>query len=305
MSKSTRFAAALTLVSIARTAGNLPAQLAPGVNTGYAAKMLCSTLFVSHRPLAVAPGQDLRLAARVPYRVDSASRSVVAWIPGLEARRAVFQDRLGCTLRPDSSLGPVAARGRPSKPPTLPQTLWPAGERIDTTRLPAGVNTARLGAALDSAFAEPGVDSTRRTRGIVVAWNGHIVAEHYAKGFDATTPQLGWSMTKSVTNALVGTLVKQGRLAADRPADVPEWKGAGDPRSAIRLDDLMRMSSGLAFDETYTGVASDVAKDLFMADDAGAYAASLPLADPIGSRWSYSSGTTNITSRPATNGHSP
>ena len=104
-------------------------------------------------------------------------------------------------------------------------------------------------------------------------------------------------MTKSVNNALVGILVKQGKLATDRPLAAPEWRRPGDPRAAIRLDDLMRMSSGLKFDENYSGAASDVAKDLFLAEDAGAYAASLPLEKPIGTHWAYSSGTTNIISR--------
>ena len=268
-----------------------------GFNSGYAAKMLCSTVFVSHRAADVALKEDLVLAAPVPYRVDSATRSVVAWIPGVESRRAVYRGKLGCVLRPDSSLGPVGWPLRTIGPAPVSTALWPAGERIDTTNVAAGVDAARLRAALDSAFAEPTSANPRRTRGVVIVWKGRIVAERYAPGYDTSTPQLGWSMTKSVTNALVGILVARGKLAVDRPAAVPEWKAAGDPRSRIRLDDLMRMSSGLAFDETYSLGPSDVVKDLFLAPDAGAYAAAKPLADSIGTKWSYSSGTTNIISR--------
>ena len=268
-----------------------------GFNTGYAAKMLCSTVFVSHRAPAEALRQDLVLAAPIPYRVDSATSSVVAWIPGVESRRAVYRGRLGCVLRPDSSAGPATPTAASPKRAPVATALWPVGERVDTATLPAGADAARLWAAMDSAFAEPTPANPRRTRAIVIAWQGRIVAERYSPGYDAATPQLGWSMTKSVTNALVGILVGRGRLAVDRPAAVPEWKQAGDPRGRIRLDDLMRMSSGLAFDETYSLGPSDVVKDLFLAPDAGAYAAAMPLSDPIGTRWSYSSGTTNIISR--------
>ncbi len=288
-------AAAMVLLLTPSTAH---AQLSAEISAGYAAKMLCSTVFVSHRDAAEALRQDLALAAPVPYRVDQATRSVVAWLPGAAARRAVFRDGLGCTLRADSTLPTRGSHGAAHARATGHRgALWPAGERVDTTHFPNGGRASRLRLALDSAFAEPGPTNPRRTRGIVIAWNGRIIAERYAPGYDAATPQLGWSMTKSVTNALVGILVKQGKLATDQPAAAPEWNGAGDARAAIRLDDLMRMSSGLTFDETYSGVASDVAKDLFLAGDAGAYAASLPLERPIGTRWAYSSGTTNIISR--------
>jgi CubicO group peptidase (beta-lactamase class C family) len=111
------------------------------------------------------------------------------------------------------------------------------------------------------------------------------------------TPQLGWSMTKSVMNALVGILVEEGRLTIRDPAPVPEWRSAGDPRGAITLDHLLRMSSGLHFTEDYQDPFSDVVQMLFARPDAGAFAASLPLEAPPDSRWQYSSGTTNIISR--------
>ena len=267
----------------------------PVITAGYAAKMLCSTVFVSGRTAEDALKEDLAIAAPVPYRVDRETRSVVAWIPGAAARRAAYHDKLGCILQPDSASVPVP-RSAPT-PSAMSPAAWPLGERIDTTNLPAGVNQAALHAALDAAFSEPDAGRLRRTRAIVIAWNGRIIAERYAPGYSAATPQLGWSMTKSVTNALVGILVKQGKLDPKRPVAAPEWAQPGDPRAAIRLDDLMRMSSGLAFDEGYSSLESDVVKDLFLVADAGGYAASKPLEQPIGTRWAYSSGTTNIISR--------
>jgi CubicO group peptidase (beta-lactamase class C family) len=103
-------------------------------------------------------------------------------------------------------------------------------------------------------------------------------------------------MAKSVTMALVGALVADGRLDANAPAPVPEWRAPGDPRGAITLDQLLRQSSGLAFDETY-GAVNDVSRMLFTRPDTGAFAAAFPLASPPESVWSYSSGTSNIVAR--------
>jgi len=104
-------------------------------------------------------------------------------------------------------------------------------------------------------------------------------------------------MTKTVINALVGILVKDGRLAVNRPAPVPEWQSADDPRRAITLDQLLRMSSGLSFDESPWNPVSDVTVMLLGRPDAGLYAARKSLAATPGTVWQYSSGTTNIISR--------
>ena len=122
------------------------------------------------------------------------------------------------------------------------------------------------------------------------------MAERYAPGFGVDTRQLGWSMTKTVAGALAGVLVKDGRWALEKPVPVPEWTEPGDPRGAITLRDLLQMQSGLEFKEEYSPL-TDVTTMLFDVGDAGGYAASKPLAHPVGTRWSYSSGTTNILCR--------
>jgi CubicO group peptidase (beta-lactamase class C family) len=105
-------------------------------------------------------------------------------------------------------------------------------------------------------------------------------------------------MAKSVTQALTGILVRQGRLDLYAPAPVPEW--ANDARREITLDQLLRMSSGLAFNEDYVdGQQSDVIPMLQFdgRHDTGAFAAAKPLVYAPGSHWSYASGTTNIICR--------
>jgi CubicO group peptidase (beta-lactamase class C family) len=182
----------------------------------------------------------------------------------------------------------IPARARADLP-------WPGGDRVDP---PAGVDTTVLEAALDAAFAEPYPDRTRQTRAVVVVHRGRIVAERYAPGISKDTELVGWSMTKSVTNALVGIVVGRGALDLETPAPVPEWSSPDDPRHAITLDQLLRMSSGLEFIEIYDGKPdSDDALMNYTMADTGAFAASKPLQVPPDTRWEYSSGTTNIIGR--------
>jgi CubicO group peptidase (beta-lactamase class C family) len=128
------------------------------------------------------------------------------------------------------------------------------------------------------------------TRGIVVVHDGALLAERYAAGFSATTPQLGWSMSKSVANLLVGRLVQQGMIAVQDSHLRPEWT---DQRATITVDQLMRMTSGLSWDETYD-LGTPITRMLYLENDMGGYAASLPLAHPPGTYLQYSSGSTNI-----------
>jgi CubicO group peptidase (beta-lactamase class C family) len=126
---------------------------------------------------------------------------------------------------------------------------------------------------------------------------GAFVAERYTPGFPRQMRLQGWSMGKSITNALIGILVAQGKLDIHAPAPVPEWSNPTDPRHTITLDQLLRMSSGLAFSEDYADLAADATAMLFRSPSAGAFAAARPLAVPPDSLWHYSSGTTNILSR--------
>lgn len=95
-------------------------------------------------------------------------------------------------------------------------------------------------------------------------------------------------------NALVGILVHQGRLSLDSPAPVREWTAAGDVRGRITVDHLLRMTSGLRFDESMSSPLSDVTHMLLGVTDAAAYATNKRLEAPPGTLWHYSSGVSNI-----------
>jgi hypothetical protein len=68
--------------------------------------------------------------------------------------------------------------------------------------------------------------------------DGKVIAERYAGGVGVDTPLLGFSMTKSVINALIGILTQQGLVTPSMPAPIPEWRGTEDPRREIEIDYL-------------------------------------------------------------------
>ncbi|MEQ1919895.1 MAG: serine hydrolase, partial [Elusimicrobiota bacterium] len=155
---------------------------------------------------------------------------------------------------------------------------------------------AAIAPILDAALTEPNPRRLRRTRAVVVLRDGAILGERYAPGITATTPLNGWSMTKSVMGALIGTLVAEGKLRLGDKHLLTEWNGPGDPRGDISLEDLLRMSSGLRFSEVYSDTFSDVTRMIFDSYDAAGYAAARPLESAPGTAWKYTSGTSNILS---------
>jgi CubicO group peptidase (beta-lactamase class C family) len=174
-----------------------------------------------------------------------------------------------------------------------PTLTWATGEQLTGS-------ADRLEDVLARAFHHNPNPDLALTLGFVAVQGGRIVAERYAEGVAATTPLLSWSMAKSMTQAALGILVRDGRIDLNQTPVAPEWTDPSDPRHAITFGDLLEMRSGLTFNEDY--VDAEVSHCLEMlygtgADDVAGYAASLPLDHPIGTHWSYSSGTTNIISR--------
>jgi CubicO group peptidase (beta-lactamase class C family) len=264
------------------------------VGAGYTAKIVCSNVFIAARdPVEVlktdvqAPGHPLLRLMRVS--VDRERHVVRAGLMGfLGNGLAVFRPGAGCTVVPDGKWEALRATDSvlpPGGASVAKSNLdghaeWPSGEG-DVRQPDAGV--ARV---IDNdVFAGPGM------RAVVVIHEGHLIAERYARGFDRRTPQLGWSMTKTVTAGLVGILVKDGRLTLNQSAGL---KGGG--REKVRVADLLAMSSGLEFNEGY-GAVSDVTRMLYLEPDMAAFAGSKPLIHGVGDTWSYSSGSAVIVSR--------
>src|SRR5262249_15619609 len=156
-------------------------------------------------------------------------------------------------------------------------------------------------AALDREFAEPESSPHRWTKSVVILHDGHIVAERYAPGYGPETPQIGWSVTKSVTNALIGILVRQKKLAVDAPVPIAAWRDAKDPRHAITVDNLLRMNSGIEFGQSLfadwrSAFDPSTQMQFDMADQA-AFAETAELGAAPGTRWNYTNGNTMLLAR--------
>jgi CubicO group peptidase (beta-lactamase class C family) len=112
----------------------------------------------------------------------------------------------------------------------------------------------------------------------------------------ADTPLRGYSVSKSVVNALIGILVRQGKLRLDAPAPVAAWASPSDPRHAITIEELMRNTSGLDIDETNSGFDAN-SRMQFSEPDMAGFAEAQCLIAPPGERWAYSSPGYMILSR--------
>lgn len=265
--------------------------------TGSVADALCAKTFVSgldpqasFAEIMERPGiRRLRFAMR--YRIDRIARTADVSAAGLFATHAVFHEGLGC-MRVQGAREPYVLRidlealRKPKAPPLLPEIAGPAVVEP---------SDAALKAALDHAFEEPAEPPFRRTKAVVVVRDDRVIAERYAPGIGIDTPLPSFSMTKSLINALLGIMTQQGLTSPSLPAPIPEWHGANDPRREIEVGHLMRMTSGLALDET--GDPLNPSEQMFQHNDMARFVVDAPLIAAPGTRWAYSSATTQILAR--------
>jgi CubicO group peptidase (beta-lactamase class C family) len=260
------------------------------VATGTIAQTLCTEVFVSHltaedvyrETLATALGSGL-IANHVHWSVDHQRQTVTADWFGRFASTAVYRGAAGCLLWRDHPPAPPAPVLAPFVAPWQPAI---AGPQIVEPSDPALIR------ALDNIFVNP----DRHIKAIVVVKNGQLVAERYAPGVGIDTPLLGYSVSKLVINALAGILVGQGRLHLDIPAPIAAWASGDDTRHAITLDNMLRMTSGLAIPESDSGLDA-VSRMLFTEPDMAGFAAQSPVEHKAGEVYLYSSGNTLLVGR--------
>jgi hypothetical protein len=248
---------------------------------------LCSASFISNLdPQATAeelvkPMLPGFVRPLLRYHVDRVQKTDDASVEGLEPMRAAFTSGYGCRLIIDPlHQGPV---------PAIPRAASPVDSFAPTT--PVTTADPDINAALNREFTEQPSHPPRYVKAIVILKDGHVIAERYAPGFTLDTPLLSYSVAKSFTNALLGILVRQGRLRIDQPVGAPEWRQPADPRNSVLIDDLLRMDSGINAPETGSGF-DPVSQMLYGKDDMAAFAAGFPLKEPPRTRWEYTSANT-------------
>ena len=87
-----------------------------------------------------------------------------------------------------------------------------------------------------------------------------MIHERYFRGNDAKDKSVSWSMCKTIVSALMGIAVDQGiigNVEVETITDyVPELIGSGYEN--VTIEDVLQMSSGVAFNEDYFDPFSDI-----------------------------------------------
>lgn len=266
--------------------------------TGYGAKSMATAVFVAERDPQMVNLTDLNYSI-VKYTksvVDYENKSVTTSFWGMAKQTAVYRNGFGCCLvgdRSADSLRMVTFNRPVFRQDGSWHMAWPNGDLVKDTVF-SEIDTVKMNSAIDAAFDKPPTYE-KRTAAVVVLFKGELVAEKYDKALGITpdTRIWGWSMTKSIINAMAGVLTKQGKLDVNAVAPVPQWQK--DRRRDITINNLMHMSSGLKWDENYSDVSS-ATNMLYRSDDAYKVAIDVPYQKKPETDWNYSSGTTNIIS---------
>ncbi len=259
--------------------------------TGYAAKNLCSDIFISERSQTDVESLDLNFSFIKFTRntVDLKDKSVTSRFLWMKSK-AIFREGFGVTLLRDTEEEQLRNEVFPSttNPDYNQDTIfWPLGNIVRDTV--TGIDRDALRKVKDNLIRDNAYNGNAFA--FVVVYKGIPVEEGYKPHFSQKTRFLSWSMAKSFTNALVGIMVKKGKMDISARADIDDWKN--DERKNITLNNLLQMQSGLKWNEDY-GSRSDVNLMLHDEGDMAKYAYSQPLEYTPGTHWYYSSGTANI-----------
>ncbi|MFP4488183.1 MAG: serine hydrolase domain-containing protein [Bacteroidales bacterium] len=260
--------------------------------TGYAAKNLCSSVFISERSQEDVEALDLDFSfiSYVNSELDTEAQAVTSsFLWGKST--AVYRDGFGVTLLQEKTIDELKETEFPDISPGYSgDTLaWPMGDVLPDSLSEYGNDELhKISQELVNKQAYGGTAFA-----FMVVHKGVPVAEAYMNGMNRNTKLLSWSMAKSVTNALVGTMVKDSVISIYDNNLIEKW--SDDGRRDITIENLMHMQSGLEWNEDY-GNRSDVTVMLHCEPDFAEYAYTRPLEHEPGSHWYYSSGTTNIVS---------
>lgn len=142
--------------------------------------------------------------------------------------------------------------------------------------------------------------SRNRLMGLTIVKDGAVVHERYEGGLSPDMRWISMSMAKSVATTLIGAAIVDGHIGGvnDPLTDyLPMLRGSGYDGVSIRH--LMRMTSGVEWDDTHTNPQSHRRHmlDLQVGGQHGAimdYMATRPRIAEPGAVWNYSTGETHV-----------
>ena len=157
-----------------------------------------------------------------------------------------------------------------------PMAPWPTEEWSTASPESQGMDPTVLRQAFVYA-------ARRDSKGVVVIRNGYVVGQWYGRGWDDSTRQLGWSMAKSFTSAIVGMLMADGAIhSVHDPVYhyAPQWDDSN--HRPATLAHLLSMTSGIHWDSRSDGIL------LLRHPDKTRHALSQQMDRAPNTRWQYS-----------------
>lgn len=207
------------------------------LDLGLIAKGICSGLYVSGRRLDDILKQSVRaeLSGARPVGVDLSVTGQVTTTCGAHSRTAMLVEGQGAILLPIGMSSPFFT---PSSPRETSQILEPLEPKVSES----------FQAAADRAFA---TEPDTMTAAVAILHRGKLVAERYSAGANDAMPLEAWSMGKSLMALLLACAIEDGLITLNEPLALREWSEPSDPRRNIRVEDALRMSSGIAFSASW------------------------------------------------------
>ena len=171
--------------------------------------------------------------------------------PGAEYREKTqnMKIRLAITLLACAglSLAPSQGAGLGNKGPIITPKASPAS--APAASLPRSSPEAQgVSSAAILSFIEAADKSIDSLHSFMLLRHGHVVAEGWWAPYDAQSPHVLFSLSKSFTSTAIGLAISEGKLSVDDevlkffPDDAPAEPGAN--LKAMRVRDLLRMNTG-------------------------------------------------------------
>jgi CubicO group peptidase (beta-lactamase class C family) len=132
------------------------------------------------------------------------------------------------------------------------------------------------------------------TVAVLAIKNDSIVQEYYWDGYSDSSLSGSFSMAKSITSLLIGAALKEGKIQSlEEPVGdfLPEFK-TGE-KAKVRIVDLLTMSSGSNWDESYANPFS-VTTELYYGHNAYKTAVGVSITHSPGTLHEYKSGDTQL-----------
>jgi CubicO group peptidase (beta-lactamase class C family) len=265
---------------------------------GYAAKNMSTNVFYANRSEKNVQNKDHNVPSvkLAKTTVDANLKTATSSVFGALKRTSFFREGLGSVLI-DDEFDIDQKFLTPKRTPNTYTLPYPYGTGTPSDSTFANINYKQLKTAINLAFVENNKKFKKNTRAVIALYKDHLIAEQYGENFNKNTPLLGWSMAKSLLATIVGVLDYQKKIDVQKPVvkllNLKNWEK--DDRSKITTNHLLKMTSGLAWEEDYTQI-SDATRMLFLERDMTKTQAYKKLIYAPGSKFNYSSGTTNLIS---------